>query len=114
MLRGTVSQYFKSMQRNLFSGFGDELGATTDKHLAVIVAFDMIQVEKFTPYQALYSVGRPPVNRDAMARSFIAKAVLNIPTTVGLIDRLKVDKVLRRLCGFDGKIPCEGANLKIL
>ena len=108
MLRGTVSQYFKSMQRNLFSGFGDELGATTDKHLAVIVAFDMIQVEKFTPYQALYSVGRPPVNRDAMARSFIAKAVLNIPTTVGLIDRLKVDKVLRRLCGFDGKIPCEG------
>lgn len=108
MLRKTLSQYFKSMQRNLFPGFSEELGVTTDKHLAVIIAFDMIQVEKFTPYQSLQSVGRPPVNRDALARAFIAKAVLNIPTTVGLIDRLKVDQVLRRLCGFDGKTPSEG------
>lgn len=108
MLRSTVSQYFISMQRHLFPGFGEDLGITTDKHLAVILAFDMIQVEKFTPYQSWVSVGRPPVNRDALARAFIAKAVLNIPTTVGLIDRLKVDQVLRRLCGFDGKIPSEG------
>jgi hypothetical protein len=43
-----------------------------------------------------------------MARAFIAKSILNIPSTVALIDRLKVDKVLRRLCGFEGKIPCEG------
>ena len=107
MLRGKVSQYFRSMQRSLFPGFAEELGMVTDKHLQVIVAFDVVQVEKFTPYQSAFPVGRPPASRDALARAFLAKAVLNIPTTVGLIDRLKVDRVLRRLCGFPGKLPCE-------
>lgn len=108
MLKKTVSQYFLSMQRNLFPSFAEDLGPTTDKHLRVIIALDMIEVEKFTLYQSPFAVGRPPVNRDAMARAFIAKAVLNIPTTVGLIDRLKADQVLRRLCGFERKIPSEG------
>jgi len=108
MLKNTVSQYFRSMQRNLFPGFAEDLGPTTDKHLRVIVALDMIEVERFVPYQSLFAVGRPAVNRDAMARAFVAKAVLNISTTVGLIDRLKVDPVLRRLCGFEGKVPSEG------
>jgi IS5 family transposase len=104
----TVSQYFQNMQRSLFPGFHEELGPATDKHFAVITALDMIQVEKFMPYQSQFAVGRPPANRDALARAFIAKAVLNIPTTVGLIDRLKVDAVLRRICGFEGKLPSEG------
>jgi Transposase DDE domain/Transposase domain (DUF772) len=108
MIRSIVSQYFRSMQRNLFPEFAKELGETTDKHLQVIVAFDMIQVERFTLFQSPFAVGRPPANRDVLARAFIAKAVLNIPTTVGLIDRLKVDAVLRRLCGFERKIPSEG------
>ena len=84
MLKKTVSQYFISMQRNLFPGFAEDLGPTTDKHLRVIVALDMIEVEKFTLYQSPFAVGRPPVNRDAMARAFVAKAVLNISTTMGL------------------------------
>ena len=108
MLKKTVSQYFISMQRNLFPGFAEDLRPTTDKHLRVIVALDIIEVERFVLYQSPFAVGRPPVNRDAMARAFVAKAVLNISTTVGLIDRLKADPVLRRLCGFEGKIPSEG------
>lgn len=108
MLRDKLSCYFSSMQRNLFPGFIEELGPTTDKHLKVIVALDMIQVERFTPSQSLFAVGRRPINRDAMARAFIAKSILNIPSIVALIDRLKVDQVLKRLCGFEGRIPCEG------
>ena len=108
MLRKNVSQYFKSMQRNLFPGFAEDLGVTTDKHLAVIIVFDMVRVEKFMLNQNQSFVGRPLISREALARAFIAKAVLNIPTTVGLIDRLKVDQVLRRLCGFNGKLPSEG------
>ena len=96
------------MQRNLFPGFAEDLGVTTDKHLAVIIVFDMVRVEKFMLNQNQSFVGRPLISREALARAFIAKAVLNIPTTVGLIDRLKVDQVLRRLCGFNGKLPSEG------
>lgn len=108
MLRENVSRYFQSMQRSLFPGFREELGPATDKHFAVIAALDMIQVERFTKYQSPFSVGRPPANRDALGRAFVAKAVLNLPTTVGLIDRLKVDLVLRRICGFERRLPSEG------
>ena len=95
------------MQRSLFPGFEDELRPMTCKHYEVIVAFDVVQIERFLPYQSPFPNGRPPANRDALARAFLAKAVLNLPTTVGLINRLKVDTALRRLCGFPGKIPCE-------
>ena len=107
MLREKLSQYFVSMQRNLFPCFADDLGLLTDRHLQLIVALDVIQVERFTSYQSLFAVGRPPINRDSLARAFVAKAILNIPTTVRLIDRIKADPTLRRLCGFNGKIPCE-------
>ena len=32
--------------------------------------------------------GRPLEDRHALARAFVAKAVLNLPTTAGLIERL--------------------------
>ncbi len=49
----------------------------------------------------------PPKDRAALARSFLAKAVFNIPQTDMLIERLGVDKSLRRLCGWSrlGALP---------
>ena len=46
-------------------------------------------------------VGRPPKDRVALARAFVAKAVLGLPTTEALIDRLQADQALRRICGFE-------------
>jgi hypothetical protein len=53
--------------------------------------------------------GRPLEDRHALARAFVAKAVLDLPTTSGLIERLAVDAVLRRLCGFEraSEVPSE-------
>ena len=53
--------------------------------------------------------GRPPHDRAALARAFVAKAVMQIPTTVMLVERLQVDKQLRRLCGWEGpgQVPSE-------
>ena len=44
--------------------------------------------------------GRPQQDRYALARAFVAKMVLNLPTTSSLLDRLRVDATLRRLCGW--------------
>lgn len=44
--------------------------------------------------------GRPAKDRMALATAFIAKAVLNLPTTRDLISRLQVDAALRQLCGW--------------
>ena len=46
-------------------------------------------------------------DRCALARSFIAKAVLNLSTTRMLLDRLALDVKLRRICGFEGKLSSE-------
>jgi Transposase domain (DUF772) len=53
--------------------------------------------------------GRPPHDRVALARAFVVKAVLGLPTTSMLIERLTVDKPLRRLCGWEhpGQVPSE-------
>lgn len=44
-----------------------------------------------------------------LASAFVAKAVLGISTTAGLIERLIVDRGLRRICGFSmwKKLPSE-------
>jgi predicted deacetylase len=39
----------------------------------------------------------------------VARAVLNLPTTEGLIDRLKAADALLRICGFDCRRKIPGA-----
>jgi len=106
-----ISQYLNRIQEGLFPGFNAEVGPMSEKHGQLMVILDVVRVEEFVsedPYPL--SAGRPPADRSALARAFVAKAVLNIPTTVALIDRLKADRVLRRICGWEAgrKIPCEG------
>jgi hypothetical protein len=59
---------------------------------------DWVRIEQFVDEGC--GIGRPPRARFALANAFVAKAVLGLSTTVGLIDRLKVDRALRRICGF--------------
>ena len=47
-----------------------------------------------------HSTGRPAKDRAALATAFVAKAILNLPTTRDLIARLGVDEALRRFCGW--------------
>jgi hypothetical protein len=75
------------MQRNLFPGFAEDLGPTTDKHLRVIVALDMIEVEKFTFYQSPFAVGRLPVNRNAIVSRQRLNGLLTSGRDVPLIQR---------------------------
>ena len=53
--------------------------------------------------------GRPPKDSVAIARAFVAKATWGMKTTRELLDRLKFDKSLRRMCGwvFPHEIPSE-------
>lgn len=100
----TVSSYWRKIQASLFPSFCDEVGQTSEKHRQVMVVLDVARIEDLVsvdPYPL--GPGRPPIDRAALARAFVAKAVLNLPTTRALLDRLSVDPVLRRICGFEGK-----------
>jgi Transposase DDE domain/Transposase domain (DUF772) len=69
---------------------------------------EVVRIEEFLPCFYGYE-GRPRKTRAAIARSFIAKMVYNVSTTTFLIERLKSDKNIRRICGWESvsQIPSE-------
>ena len=108
----TISKYWQKFKDTLFPEPEIYLGNTTESHLELMLALDTICIHDFfTEYNSCPGKGRPPIDREKFAKAFIAKSILNLPTTVALIDRLKVDIVLRRICGFIYKktLPCEGS-----
>jgi Transposase DDE domain/Transposase domain (DUF772) len=103
-----LSHYWLKIQKNLFPWLEEELGELTEKEQKLVTTLEMIRIEKYTACsRSLY--GRPPKERAAIARSFVAKAVYNMPATTALLDRLASDKKMRRICGWEKKsdIPSE-------
>ena len=86
----------------------EEVGPLTAQHERLIIVLDVARIEAFVQMWPGLP-GRPLEDRHALARAFVAKAVLDLPTTSGLIERLAVDAVLRRLCGFEraSEVPSE-------
>lgn len=99
-LRETLSQYWLTIQGSLFPWLKEELGELTEKQQQLVSTLERVRVEEFlcTTYGL---PGRPPADRTAIARAFVAKVVYNMPTTRALIDRLKSDQKLRRICGWE-------------
>ena len=93
----------------------DTPGPLNQDHKRLIAVLDLAPPESLVRGNALLSPGRPQHSRTALARSFIAKAVYNLPTTRSRIDRVEGDPVLRRLCGREtvwtipGESTCSGA-----
>jgi len=104
----TLSQYWLRIQSSLFPWLEEELGEMTEKEQKLVTTLELIRVERFTASSRSLR-GRPPKERAAVARAFVAKAVYNMPTTRALLDRLACDKKLRRICGWEqkGEIPSE-------
>src|SRR5271154_2278008 len=103
-LRDSLSAYWRKFQGELFPFLEETVGFLTVPHQVLVTVVDMTRLEAFGPrLQGL--PGRPLAERAALARAFVAKAVLNLPTTRMLIERVEADKTLRRLCGWSR--PCE-------
>lgn len=107
-LRDSLSNTWSHIQGFLFPMLRDEVGPLTDKQKQVVVVLDVAAIEAFVQMWPGLQ-GRPPADRHAIARAFVAKAVLGLPQTNMLIERLIADKTLRRLCGWEhpGQVPSE-------
>jgi hypothetical protein len=103
-----LSQYWLKIQSSLFPWLEEQLGELTEKEQRLVTTLDLIRIERFTAFNRSLH-GRPPKERSAIARAFVAKAAYNMPTTRALLDRLGCDKKLRRICGWErkGEIPSE-------
>ncbi len=87
-------------QTSLFPHVKQELGFLTKLQQKFLEVLEVSQIDSFIPYVGKRAC-RPTKSRMALARCFLAKAVYNMPTTEILIDRLKSDLSLRRLCGYE-------------
>lgn len=92
-------QRWSIVQQELIPELRSEVGPLTPKLEKVIHTLEWVRIEEFVE-SAWRGVGRPPHDRGALASAFVAKAVLGLTTTEALIERLKMDRALRRICGF--------------
>ena len=107
-LRTILSDYWFAIQQELFPTLKEELGPLGERYESLIAVLEFVRVERQLPY--VHGLrGRPQEDRAALARAFIAKVVFDITTTRALIERLAIDRPLRRLCGWTSvrEVPSE-------
>ena len=107
-LRASFAPYWQSIQHGLFPQLEPVLGPLTAKQQQLVRTLEVIRIEQWVP-ERFRVPGRPPKDRAAIARAFVAKAVYDMPTTRVLLDRLDTDVPLRRLCGWEkrSEVPSE-------
>src|SRR5450755_1376343 len=86
-----LTQYMRVFQGVLFPALQEQLGALTEKHQQVVKVLNLICLEALIA-SWLGGVGRPPKDRRAIARAFVAKAVYNLSTTRQLLERAAVGR----------------------
>lgn len=101
-------QRWNIIQHELIPELRSEAGALTPKLEQVAHTLEWVRIEEFVS-STWGGCGRPEHDRGMLANAFVAKAVLGLPTTTGLIERLAVDRASRRICGFSmwEKLPGE-------
>ena len=93
-----LTQFGNILQTQMFSVLQEGMGELSEEHRRVVRVLTLLQLDRFTPSQS--GPGRRRANRANMARAFVAKAVLGIPLTSVLRQRLVSDAGLRSLCGW--------------
>ena len=97
--------YF-TMERYLFPLLEEELGELTAKMREFLRIVEVVRPSRFiTSALRWCGLGRPMKDREKMLRAFFLKAVYDFPTTKALIENLKTNPSLRRLCGWESR--CE-------
>lgn len=104
-----LSQIWFKVQTTLFPFIEDVFGGVSEKEKELIGILELARIEEFVPMEIGGFQGRPLEDRRSLARAFIAKAVYDIKTTSGLIERLKASKNLRAICGWEkaSEVPSE-------
>lgn len=102
----SIASYWRDIPLALFDHLDGVVASLTPSHRDVALVLETVRIEEHIR-EVRSDFGRPRHPRKPIARAFVAKAVLNIPTTRDLVDRLRVDIRLRRICGFTRGVPSE-------
>lgn len=99
-LRQQLTQFTRVLQSQLFPVLEAEIGELDGRAKRLVGALEMIPLARFIPCGRGW-IGRPSKDRYAIACAFVAKAVYGFTTTRQLLECLRQDGQLRRICGWD-------------
>ena len=92
--REQIMQRWNVIQHELLPELRGQVGALTPRLEKVSHTREGVRVEEFTGV-SWCGIGRPLVDRAWQENAFVAKVVLQLTTTFGLIERLSVDRALQ-------------------
>ncbi len=103
-----LTQFKNLLQTELFPVLESAIGPLSKQGKLLASVLSLEPLSRFVKDRRFRN-GRRPSNRLRLATAFFAKAIYNLPTTRHLIERLKSDAPLRRLCGWDtaAQVPTE-------
>ena len=101
-LKERLSWLMETVQRSLFPHLDECLPMPLTEHEQHLVKIlELVKIEQYVTNKASRQcLGRPIKEREAIARAFIAKAVLKYPYTRSLRNGLLSSPNLRLICGF--------------
>ena len=97
--RQAILQFGQVLQQQLFPHLEASVGRLSPELELLAAVVSLVPLGKFLA-AGRARTGRPAKDRAALATAFMAKAILNLPTTRDLLDRLRVDQALRQFCGW--------------
>lgn len=99
-LRQQLANFAHLLQTSFFPTVEEVTGPISELGQKLVAVLAMIPLQRYIPVSQGWN-GRPPKDRLAVASAFVAKAVYNFPTTRDLLERLRSDPQLCRICGWD-------------
>ena len=98
-----ISWLMRRVQKSLFPHLNECLPTPlTEQEKRLVSILEIVQIERHVPgiVTRYRYPGRKPLDRQALARVFVAKALYRHPTTSDLHRALQSAANLRRICGF--------------
>lgn len=109
-----ISHSLHGIQRTFFPDLEEEAGPIPESFVQLTYVLETVHSQKI-PLPERCWTGRPPKSRYGIFNAFVAKAYLNIPTTLHLVERLQSDRHLRLICGFETRsaVPSESVFSRV-
>ncbi len=106
--RERLQQFAQVFQSSLFERLEIELGPLSQKARLLVAVFEMLPLSRLVASSRGWP-GRPSKDRRALAAAFLAKAIYGLENTRQVLERLRSERQLRCLCGWNtvGQIPHE-------
>ena len=106
--RERLMQFGHVLQGVLFDRLEVELGPLPAKAQRLVAVLSLLPLSRYVAPGRGWA-GRPAKDRQALATAFLAKAIYGLETTRQLLERLRSDRQLRCLCGWNSwrQIPHE-------